>query len=303
MTDVIDGLVKQLWPDRVFTIQPLLGGITNANYFVDLGDEQVVVRIPGENTSLLGIDRRHETTANQLASSIGIAPEVLDRSESEGWMVTRFLPGRPITAAELTREPMLGELAATLRRLHHAGSIAMNFNPYSIIRQYHEIALSRDVVEPFDYPAALEILERIEEVRAFRATSFCHNDLLNANFIYDGAIRILDWEYAGMGDPFFDLANFSVNHDLPPASDELLLTHYFGHCDSGLLAVLALMKLVSELRETMWGVVQMAVSTLDVDFVAYAQERSRRYESLVHDMDFARTSKVATRMNLDEGIE
>jgi hypothetical protein len=63
------------------------------------------------------------------------------------------------------------------------------------------------------------------------------------------------------------------------------------------------MKLVSELRETMWGVVQMAVSTLDVDFVAYAQERSRRYESLVHDMDFARTSKVATRMNLDEGIE
>ena len=303
MTDVIDELVKRLWPNRAFTIQPLLGGITNANYFVDLGDEQVVVRIPGENTSLLGIDRRHESTANQLASSIGVAPEILDRSESEGWMVTRFLPGRPITAVELASEPMLGELAATLRRLHHAGRIGMSFNPFSIIRQYHEIAETRDVVEPFDYPSAQGILAQIEEVRAFRATSFCHNDLLNANFIYDGAIRILDWEYAGMGDPFFDLANFSVNHELPPASDELLLTHYFGHCDSGLLAILALMKVVSELRETMWGVVQMAVSTLDVDFVAYAQERSRRYESLVHDMDFARTSKAATRINLGQGIE
>ena len=37
----------------------------------------------------------------------------------------------------------------------------------------------------------------------------CHNDLLNANFIDDGTrIRIVDWEYAGMGDPFFDLGNF-----------------------------------------------------------------------------------------------
>ena len=48
----------------------------------------------------------------------------------------------------------------------------------------------------------------------------CHNDLLNANFIDDGArIRIIDWEYAGMGDPFFDLGNFSINHELTDAED------------------------------------------------------------------------------------
>jgi thiamine kinase-like enzyme len=293
MTDVIDELVKQLWPERQVMVQPLLGGITNANFFVDLGDEQVVVRIPGDNTALLGIDRHHEVTANHLASSIGIAPEVLARSESEGWMVTRFLPGRPITATELANEPMLGELGATLRRLHDVGRIDIEFDPFSIVRRYHEIALSRDVIEPFDYQSALDILVRIEEARPFRPTSFCHNDLLNANFIYDGTIRILDWEYAGMGDPFFDLANFSVNQELPAASDERLLAHYFGQCDKGLLAVLALMKVVSELRETMWGVVQMAVSSLDVDFVAYAQERSGRYESLVHDMDVAQTVSEA----------
>jgi thiamine kinase-like enzyme len=303
MTDVIEELVKKLWPERHVIVQPLIGGITNANYFVDLGDEQVVVRIPGNNTALLGIDRRHETAANLLASSIGIAPDVLARSESEGWTVTRFLPGRPMDAAELASEPRLGELAATLRRLHHAGTIGMDFNPFSIVRRYHEIAQSRNVIEPFDYPAAMEILEQIEGVRAFRPAAFCHNDLLNANFIYDGEIRILDWEYAGMGDPFFDLANFSVNHELPPTSDERLLTHYFGHSDTSLLAVLSLMKVVSELRETMWGVVQMAVSTLDVDFVAYAQERSSHYESLVHDMDIVRTTNEAARLNLDQGVE
>jgi thiamine kinase-like enzyme len=297
MTGVVDELVRQLWPNRQVKVEPLLCGITNANFFVDLGDEQVVLRIPGDNTELLGIDRHHENSANHLASSIGVAPEVLDSSETEGWMVTRFLPGRTIPDDELAREPMLSALATTLHRLHSAGTIAMDFNPFSIVRRYHEIAASRDVVEPFDFPTASSVLDRIAVARVFTPTSFCHNDLLNGNFLFDGEIRILDWEYAGMGDPFFDLANFSVNHELPPAADERLLTHYFGHCDTNLMAVLSLMKVVSELRETMWGVVQMAVSTLDVDFVAYAQERASRFQSLVEAMDFEETIDQATTVD------
>ena len=52
----------------------------------------------------------------------------------------------------------------------------------------------------------------------------CHNDLLTANFIDDGTrIRIVDWEYAGMGDRFFDLANFAVNNDLDARTTTELL--------------------------------------------------------------------------------
>jgi thiamine kinase-like enzyme len=99
----------------------------------------------------------------------------------------------------------------------------------------------------------------------------CHNDLLNANFIDDGVrIRIIDWEYAGMGDPFFDLGNFSINHELTPDEDEILLGAYDGAIRAGRLARLTLMRVVSDFREAMWGVLQQGVSTLDVDFVAYA---------------------------------
>jgi thiamine kinase-like enzyme len=296
MSSDVDQLIVELWPGREVRVEPLHGGITNANFLVDLGDEQVVLRISGENTELLGIDRRHETAANHLASSIGIAPEVLANSENKGWMVTRFVAGRPIPPSELASEPMLGKFVKTLRRLHRAGSIGMEFNPFSVIRSYHEIAVTRDVVEPFDYPAASSVLDRISAVRAFAPTAFCHNDLLNGNLLYDGEIRILDWEYAGMGDPFFDLANFSVNHELPAASDEILLKHYFGNCGASLVAVLALMKMISELRETMWGVVQLAVSTLDVDFAAYCQERSERYRALLEAMDFEETLHRASQL-------
>ena len=104
-----------------------------------------------------------------------------------------------------------------------------------------------------------------------------HNDLLNANFIDDGErIRIVDWEYAGMGDPFFDLGNFSINHELTPDQDAILLEAYEGEVRPARLARLSLMRVVSDFREAMWGVLQQGISTLDVDFVAYADEHFQR---------------------------
>jgi thiamine kinase-like enzyme len=181
---------------------------------------------------------------------------------------------------------MLGEVATTLHRVHDAGTIGALFNPFEVVRDYHEIALSKDVVEPFDFPRALSILARVEQARTFRPVAFCHNDLLNENFLFDDRVRILDWEYAAMGDPFFDLANFSINHELLAPADERLLAHYFGQCDAQLVAVLSVMKLVSELREAMWGVVQLSVSTLDIDFAAYTQGRANRFMTLHEEMDF-----------------
>jgi thiamine kinase-like enzyme len=271
--------------------------MTNANFLADFGDEQVVVRIPGKNTGLLGIERRHEAAAHRLAASIGVAPEVLDESQSRGYLVTRFLHGRAVLPAELGVEPMLGEAARTLRRVHDAGTVTAEFNPFAVERDYHELALSKGTTERFDYPLAHAVVERIGEARGFRPTAFCHNDLLNENFLYDGELRILDWEYAGMGDPFFDLASFSINHVLSPSADESLLTDYFGYCDAERIAVLELMKLVSELREAMWGVAQLTLSTLDIDFAAYSLGRSDRFTSLLAAMDFDELTSRVARMS------
>jgi thiamine kinase-like enzyme len=294
MTEAVDQLVARLWPGRSARVERLLGGITNANYFVDLGDEQVVLRLSGEHTNLLGIDRRHEKAANDLASALGIAPDVLLFLEDEHVLVTRFVPGRPIPPYELSCEPMISAVASTLHRLHGAGSIETVFDPFTIVRTYHETANARGVEEQFDFTAAAKVLDEISAVRPFRATAFCHNDLLNGNFIFDGEVRVVDWEYAGMGDPFFDLANLSVNHRFNATADEALVAGYFGHADEPLLATLSLMKLVSEMRETMWGVVQLAVSTLDFDYAAYSRERSDHFFTLLAEMEFEALAQLAT---------
>jgi thiamine kinase-like enzyme len=106
----------------------------------------------------------------------------------------------------------------------------------------------------------------------------CHNDLLTANFLHDGRkIVIVDWEYAGMGDRYFDLGNFSVNNELGDADEERLLDAYFGELPTPRRkAALKLFRFMSDFREAMWGVIQTTVSDLDFDFQAYADKHFKR---------------------------
>ena len=107
----------------------------------------------------------------------------------------------------------------------------------------------------------------------------CHNDLLAGNFIRGAEqLWIVDWEYAGMGDRYFDLANFAVNNELGEAGEQALLGAYFARAGADRaqrLATLRLMMFMSDFREAMWGVVQTAVSELDFDFDDYARQALR----------------------------
>jgi aminoglycoside phosphotransferase (APT) family kinase protein len=283
MTQVVDDLAARLWPGRVVSIQILAHGITNSNYVVDLGDERLVVRVPGNDTHLLGIDRANEVVAGGLAAAIGVGPEVVATDEATGCIVFRFIDGRPISTTELAEEPMISEFAETLRLVHHAGVAPTIWNPYHVIRDHHDVATARGVEAPFDTIFTFELLARIENARPFRPTVLGHNDLLNANFLYDGRLRVVDWEYAGMSDPFFDLANASVNNGFPVDADIVLLRHYVGDLSDPVL------------REAMWGVVQMAISSLDVDFTAYARERGEHAIALSHEGDIDTHLRLAKR--------
>jgi thiamine kinase-like enzyme len=273
----IEEVVAMLWPAEDAHVAPLSGGITNANYRVEVGGESLVVRLPGSRTELLGIDRASELAASRTAAALGIGPELVLYDPERAYIVTRFIEGRHLDASEVGEDPVIGQIASALRTIHRAGAIEAAFNPFSLVPSYHALAASHGVAEPFDYWQMELVLDRISGVRPWRPAALCHNDLLTANLLHDGRIRIVDWEYAGMGDPFFDLGNLAVNHDFTPEQCERLLRAYFGDLDERYMAALVLFELVSEAREAMWGVVQMAISQLDVDFEGYAVEHGRGF--------------------------
>jgi thiamine kinase-like enzyme len=267
---------------RELVLTALSGGITNRNFLVTIpgADDRYVMRLAGNDTHLLGISREVEHAATVAAAGVGVGPEVTAFIRPEGYLVTQFIEGSAVSDEAVHRLDTLQRVAQSLRRIHDGPPIPGLFVPLRIVEAYRALAAARGVRIPAEYELAAAIGRRIELacLAAPIEPRPCHNDLLNANFIDDGArIRIVDWEYAGMGDPFFDLGNFSINHELTPEQDGHLLAAYDGGAvRPARLARLTLMRVVSDFREAMWGVLQQGISTLDVDFVGYAGEHFDR---------------------------
>ena len=272
------------------------GGITNHNFRARFGGLEVVVRLPGNDTELLGSDRPGEREANSLAAGVGVAPAVLAHLEDPVVLVTAFVEGPTMESPELREPRALTEVAAALREIHGCGkAIGARFDAFRLVENYAAATRERGGEVPPAYEVAHAAAARIEKVPAFttEAPVLCHNDLLAANFISTPAgIRLVDWEYAGMGNRWFDLGNFAVSNELGATEEEDFLVGYLGSAYLGEppadadLAALRLMRLMSDFREAMWGVVQQAISDLDFDFEEYAAKHFDRLLAAIEDPGF-----------------
>jgi thiamine kinase-like enzyme len=260
---------------------PLEGGITNRNFRVRFAGEDLVVRLPGKDTELLGIDRLAERAAGELAARAGVGPEVVAMLDDPPCLVTRFVVGEPMKPEELRKPAAVAEVAAGLRSLHACEeALPSRFSSYRVVEAYAARMADRGATVPSSYEWAGSAALRIEAVLVGPEHDPvpCHNDLLAGNFIRaQRGIQVVDWEYAGMGDRFFDLGNFAVNNELDEAGEAGLLSAYFESPASlPRLASLRLMRFMSDFREAMWGAVQSTISDLDFDFGAYCEEHFER---------------------------
>lgn len=269
-----------MWKDATdLKVSLLRGGITNHNYRVDMDGKSFVLRISGDKTELLGINRDYEYRTQVIASELGIAPEAIYFHEPEGYLVTRFIEGRHIELEEMRKPENLVRVVDILHNIHALPTIPGTFSAFQVVRDYAEIARRYNVTFPQNFQWLIHQMKDAETALMSRpiVPRPCHNDLLNGNFLAtDQKLFILDWEYAGMGDVFFDLANFANNHELSDDECRFLLDCYFEEVTPRQQAHLNIMKIMSDFREAMWGLVQIGISNLDFDFRAYANKHFDR---------------------------
>ncbi len=261
--------------------EPLDGGITNRNFRVRFGERDCVLRVPGRDTGLLGIDRGAERMATERAAQLGIAPPLI--AADEECMVTEWLPGAPIDGDRLRADP--SSAAHALRAFHVCGlQLPVRFWIPDLLSDYARIIGERGGELTDQYRRTQRLIDRIAEVLPLAHPVPCHNDLLPGNILAadadPGHALLVDWEYAGMGHAYFDLANLAVNNELDEGAQSRLLTAYFDGETPGpqRRAALRLMMLVSDAREAAWGVVQGSISELDFDFADYAHQHFSRLE-------------------------
>lgn len=277
------------------------GGITNRNYRLTLGAHEYVVRLPGKDTDLLGIDRHAERIANTAAAALGIAPAVA--LSLEECLVTDYIACAPVSKNEVADG--VEEIAAALRAFHGSPThLPTRFSVPDLLDDYADIVCRRGGTLPGEYAHVVSVARRIEGALGPTDPRPCHDDLLPGNIIRalaDGRLMIVDWEYAGMGDPRFDLGNLAVNNDLDDRAEERLLASYHRATPSdSQSAALKLMRVLSDAREGAWGVVQAHVSELDFDFRGYAAEHFQRLREAVEQRDHAELITIASQSNRED---
>jgi len=286
------------WRTHEPSITPIEAGRTNRNFRVEVAGAAFFLRLSDEDTALLGIDRVAEYEAAIEAAAAGVGPEVVAHIPEHRCLITSWVPGEPLAEGDMEQEAVLADVARVVRTIHAGPRLPWSFHAFRIVEDYRRIALERGVGIPDAFEPSHERAARIEE--AFTGAPVpecpCHNDLLADNFLRgDDGFWLVDYEYAGMGDPFFDLGNLSINNGLSEGSQEALLGLVFDEVTDGHRARLQLMRIMSDFREAMWGVVQQALSTLDIDYVAYAERHFERLSDSMADARFEGWLDLASR--------
>jgi thiamine kinase-like enzyme len=274
------------------SVAPLPGGLTNTNFRVDTPSGAYVVRIFGEGTALLAIDRENEEHNSRAAAEAGVGAPVV--ASLDGALVLGLLEGVTLSAEALRRGDRLELVAAACRRLHGARPFLRDFDMFEIQRRYLAVVHERGFRLPDRYEEFGAQVRAISAAMSVRRepTVPCNNDLLAENFIdVGGELRLIDYEYSGNNEPSFELGNVWSESNLSLDQLHELVVHYYGRPLRNKVARARLWGLMSKYGWTLWGSIQDGVSELDFDFWSWAMEK---YERAVEEFDGPQFQQLLT---------
>jgi thiamine kinase-like enzyme len=284
---------------RPCRVERLPGGLTNQNYKVTTPDAAYVVRhsVPSPANGL-GVDRQAEYANSVRAARAGVGAPVVDFLPEVGILVVGFLEGETVSDEHLQRPGMLPRVADACRRLHAGEPFVSVFDMFELQQEY----LGRVERGGFRLPTGYQ--EHAEAVRRIRAALTvqpaapvpCNNDLLAANFIDDGrTVSIIDYEYSGNNDAYFELGNLWSECHLRDDQLEELVVAYDGSSSRSHLARARLWAVMSQYGWTLWASIQDATSTIDFDFWTWGMEKYERAEATFGHPDLVRLLADVTR--------
>ena len=274
----------ELLRDRTAVVE-LSGGLTNVNLKVTTPTGDYVARLSSEQSSLLAIDRAAEHHNSRAAAESGAAPGVLAYVPEQSLLVVQFVEGRTWNEQDVLSPSNALRIGAACRKLHSGPRFANDFNMLRLQPHYLSIVQQRGFRLPDRYLEFTAQTHAIAEALAVRPVAAvpCNNDLLAANFIDAGdRLWLIDYEYSGNNDPFFEIGNIWSEATGNPDDLERLVSSYIGHTSQSLTARARLWGLMSKYGWMLWASIQDGSSELDFDFWAWGLEK---YDRAVAEFD------------------
>jgi thiamine kinase-like enzyme len=277
-------------------VSDLSGGLTNRNLRVVTPGGVAVARLSSPESALLAIDRGNEHLNSIAAAASGAAPDVLGYSAAASVLVVRFIDGRTWSADDVLDPANAPRIAASCRALHAGPRFVNDFDMLELQPWYLSIVQENGFRLPDRY---LEFSGHVEAIRTALAARPvpsvpCNNDLLAANFIDDGdQVWLIDYEYSGNNDPFFEIGNLWSEATGTPDDLGRLVAAYVGRPSTSLTARAWLWGLMSKYGWTLWAAIQDTASALDFDFWSWGMEKYDRAVAEFDGPDFGRRLQEA----------
>jgi thiamine kinase-like enzyme len=214
---------------RIYDVEPIKHGLTNRSWLVSTDTDRFVVRLSDVGSAQeLQIDRNSEAVVLQHVARAGIGPPILRCDPARGVLVTRYL-GATWTEQDAQSDENIVRLAGVLRRLHSldvpAGVRAVDLA--ATVDGYIRTLLARGTHGRLVLPELRDCArETAAQLRQDSTPRLCHNDVHHLNIVGSDPVRLIDWEYAGVGEPLFDLASVCVYHGYGRPQRERLLSAY-----------------------------------------------------------------------------
>ena len=289
---IIEEVVSKVddWKGKDVSIQHLSGGLTNTNYKVIVNGKPFFIRVPGEGTELLSIDRNNEYHSAKAAEQAGVGPKVLYHFPEYHVMVLEFLDGKTMSKDSLNESGMPTRMAQAIKRLHAGPRLLLDFNMFRLTEYYLSLCKERGINIPDDYLERVATVNQIEKAMSVKplATVPCNNDLLAENYIDDGKqLWLIDYEYSGNNDPTFELGNTCQEMQFNDEQIREVCAAYFGEATPGLIARMKLNMIMSDVGWGLWAAIQANISTIDFDFWGWAIERWGRAVEKMDSAEFA----------------
>ncbi|MBL8101879.1 MAG: phosphotransferase [Anaerolineales bacterium] len=275
---VIEEVVQKIedWKGRSVSIQPLSGGLTNTNFKVEVDGIPHFVRVPGESTELLAIDRNNEYHNTKAASHAGVAPKILHHLPEHNVMVIEFLDGKTMSKDALNERGMPTRMAQAIKKLNQGPRFLSDFNMFRLTEYYLSLCKDREIRTPHGYLDRMTTVTQIEKamnVNPLPAVP-CNNDLLAENYIDDGRqLWLIDYEYSGNNDPTFELGNTCQEMQFNDEQINEVCAAYFGDAKPDMIARMKLNMIMSDVGWGLWAAIQANISTIEFDFWGWAEER------------------------------
>ncbi|MDW0116948.1 phosphocholine cytidylyltransferase/choline kinase family protein [Sporosarcina thermotolerans] len=270
---------------RVISMEPL-GGLTNRNYKVSIDSKDYAVRFPGKGTERY-LNRYAEKVNTEIVSALGVNPNILYFNEENGLKIVEYIQnGETLNPKTGRREDNIILVAQSFRKVHMSGEEFVEvFNVFEKITEYETVLKELKGQLPEDYE---EVKRQVLDLKdKYLSLDFklapCHIDPLTENFVKssEDKMYLIDWEYAGMNDPLWDIAMYAIEAGLTSAEEELFLTIYFnGIVTDEDTARVLMNKIFIDFLWTIWGLMKEAGGA---DFGSYAATRYSRAKNFLRE--------------------